>query len=199
MGETGIPGCCTKWVQALLANRNSYVNWHGTESNKKRFENGVPQGSVISPLLWLIYINDLVSSKPVFEIQLGVSRSLFADDVTLMATGKTITECVEKMQQALNGLEKWSKENKMEISISDDITSKTVSCYYTKNLREESNNKVIPKLILNGIEIYHNINPKFLGVIVDQGLTFNSHVEEKSKKMGKRNNILRALAGRNLG
>ena len=198
MGEMEIPGCYAKWVQALLSERNSYVNWYGAKSNKRRFDNGVPQGSVISPLLWLIYINDLASSMPA-EVQFGISKSLFADDLALLCKGKTVEECEQKMQVALNCLEKWSVENKMEISITDDKQSKTVSCYYTKNFKEESNNKVVPHLTLSGIQVFHNTAPRFLGVVVDQTLTFKVHTEEKAKKMGKRNNILRALAGRDWG
>ena len=198
MGEIGVPGCYTKWVQSLLADRYAYVNWNGTKSNKRRFDNGVPQGSVISPLLWLIYINDLISCMPA-EVQLGITSSLFADDVALVCKGKNLKECEEKMQKALDCLESWAKENKMDISIRSDEKSKTVSCFYTKDFRSETNNKVIPVLKLNGINIFHSLVPKFLGVTVDQGLTFSCHTDEKSKTMKKRNNILRALAGRDWG
>ena len=148
MGELGIAGCCTHWVQALLSDRILYVNWYGTYSKRTRFDHGVPQGSVISPLLWLIYINDLVSSMPV-DVQIGVSSSLFADDLALISKGSSVKECEEKMQPALDALEAWAKTNKMEISITPDEKSKTVSCFYTKNYRYESNNKVIPKIKLN--------------------------------------------------
>ena len=198
MGDLDIPGCCTHWVQALLSDRISYVKWYGTNSNKKRFDHGVPQGSVIAPLLWLIYINDLVSSMPI-EVQIGVSSSLFADDLAFICKGKSIKECEEKMQPALDSLEDWAKRNKMQISIRGDDKSKTVSCFYTKNYRSESKNKVTPQLTLNGINIYHSTTPKFLGVTIDQDLSFKDHTDEKAKMMGKRNNILRALSGRSWG
>ena len=133
------------------------------------------------------------------EVQLGIGSSLFADDAALICKGKSIEECEKKMQPALDHLEEWARRNKMEISIRSDQKSKTVSCYYTKDYKSESKNKVSPKLKLNGISIYHNITPKFLGVTVDQDLSFKTHCDEKAKMMGKRNNIVRALSGRSWG
>ena len=153
---------------------------------------------MLSPLLWLIFINDLTSAMPV-DVQLGVSRSLFADDLALMCQGKTLQECEEKMQPALDCLEEWAKTNKMEISIKEDKDSKTVSCFYTKDFKHESNNKAIPSLHLNGVQVYHSLNPKFLGVTVDQGLTFKEHTDQKTTMKGQRNNILRSLAGKTWG
>ena len=63
------------------------------------------------------------------------------------------------------------------------------------DLKNESNNKVTP----SGIQVYHSLNPKFLGVTVDQGLTFKEHTDQKGAMMGKRNNILRTLAGKSWG
>ena len=103
------------------------------------------------------------------------------------------------MQPALNALEIWAHENKMVISIREDEKSKTVCCFYTKDFRYESNNKIIPQLRLNGMNVYHSLTPKFLGVTVDQGLTFACHTDEKSRKMKERNRILRSLAGRSWG
>ena len=94
------------------------MNWYGDKSNRQRFDYGVPQGSVLSPLLWLIYINDLRESMPI-DVHVGVSRSLFADDLALVCQARTLSDCEKLMQPALDCLETWAKTNKMEISIKE--------------------------------------------------------------------------------
>ena len=198
MGNTGIPTCVTRWVKSLLSDRYACVNFNDTRSHKRRFDNGLPQGSVLAPLLWLIYINDLPDKLNNPDTHLGTSKSLFADDLAIITTGKTLYECEKAMKPVLKQLEQWAKENKMTISICDSPESKTVCCLYTKD-NTENNGKVKPKIQLNGITIHHNITPKFLGVIVDQQLTFKAHAEYVVGKSGKRNRILRCLSGRTWG
>ncbi len=94
------------------------MRYNGEISNKRRFDNGLPQGSVLAPLLWLCYVNDLPACIP-GDTQLGNSKYLFADDLAIHTYGKTLQECEKKMEDALKGLEQWSKANKVTISICD--------------------------------------------------------------------------------
>ena len=192
MGQLAIPACVIQWVKSLLSDRYARVRYNNAKSSKLRYDNGLPQGSVLAPLLWLIYINDLPDTLPI-ATQVGVSSSLFADDVAIAASGKTKQECERQLQPAMDALVKWCKQNKVTIS-----TSKTVCCLYTKD-NKEKNGRSVPNLTLDGSVIQHDTAPKFLGVHIDQGLTFKKHAEYIATKAGKRNKILRALSGRKWG
>ena len=192
MGQLNIPACVIKWVKALLSDRYARVRYNNSTSSKLRYDNGLPQGSVLAPLLWLIYINDLPDTLKT-TTQLGVSSSLFADDVAITASGKTKQECERKLQPALDALANWCKDNKVTIS-----TSKTVCCLYTKDNKEKNGNSV-PNLTINGCTVQHEVAPKFLGVYIDQGLTFKAHASHIAGKASKRNKILRALSARKWG
>ena len=197
MGELGIPTCVVRWTKALLSDRYAHVRYNEKRSNKMLFKNGLPQGSVLAPILWLIYINDLGDALPT-NTQIGISDSLFADDVAITATAKTAVQCERLMQIALNALEKWADDNKVEISICDSEKSKTVCCLYTKD-PSENKGKLTPNLYLKGIKVHHTTTPKFLGVYIDQQLTFKRHAEYVAEKVTKRNKILRSLSGRKWG
>ena len=197
MGEIGIPSCVVKRVESLLSDRYAHVRYNNKKSSRLRYDNGLPQGSVLSPILWLIYINDLPDAIPA-NVQIGLSTSLFADDLAITTTGKTKEQCQKAMQLALNALEKWCKNNKVTISICDSAKSKTVCCLYTKDPKE-LNGKSVPTLYLNGIKIHHSTAPKFLGEHIDQGLAFKKHAEFIAEKAAKRNKVLRALSGRTWG
>ena len=199
MGKMGIPTCVVRWVKSLLSDRYATVRYNNNNSNKKRFDNGLPQGSVLAPLLWLIYINDLPEAlNKVSNVQLGTSESLFADDVSLTTSARTMKECEKAMQPILNALEKWSEENKVTISINSSDKSKTVCCLYTRD-PAENGGKLKPNLTLAGIKIHHTTTPKFLGVIIDQQLNFKAQAEATATKAGKRNRILKSLSGRSWG
>ena len=105
-------------------------------------------GSVLAPLLWLIYINDIVEELPK-EVRDNIEISLFADDIAILVQGITLQACETKMQSALDTIDKWAKDNKVEISL-----SKTQVCYYTKDTHEV--NKATPMLTLGGTILKHN-------------------------------------------
>jgi len=191
MDKMGFPACATRWVRSLMSDRYSYVKWRGTKSNKRRFDFGVPQGSVLAPLLWLIYVNDILEDLPPEEREL-IMISLFADDIALIVQGVTLQICEEKMQRLLNVVEKWAETNKVEISL-----NKTQCCFYTKDTHEV--NKKVPTLTLQNTPLKHNNTPKFLGTYLDQQLLFKKQADEMAAKMEKRNRILRSLAGRTWG
>ena len=105
----GISGKTGKWILNFLANRHQQVNVNQDISKKSKVTSGVPQGSVLGPLLFLSMINDMNDG-------IQSNFSLFADDTRI---GKNISseECVEKLQEDLNKLYSWQERNKRNFCV----------------------------------------------------------------------------------
>ena len=80
MMQQGVPFSILKWIRAFLQNRTAAVKFNGTLSNTRQMKQGLPQGSVLSPLLFLFYINNLADELPE-----TIVNSMFADDVAILA------------------------------------------------------------------------------------------------------------------
>ena len=111
MRNVGISGKTGKWILNFLANRNQQVIVNQDISKKSKVTSGVPQGSVLGPLLFLSMINDINDG-------LQSTVSLFADDTRI---GKNILvssaqECVEKLQEDLNKLYSWQERNNIKFN-----------------------------------------------------------------------------------
>ena len=99
----GIRGMALKWFQSYLSDRYQYVTYNGTESAKQNIKCGVPQGSILGPLLFLIYINDLAN---VCEYMMPL---LFADDTNLFRGGKNIDDIHNEISHDLDSISEWLK------------------------------------------------------------------------------------------
>ena len=103
---------CLMWFKSYLDQHQQQVSITGKLSNSKHISSGVPQGSVLGPLLFLLYINDLA---------LEVNKSLldfFANDTTLTVTGTSVEEIAEDLNHDIELIRTWCKKNKMSINIS---------------------------------------------------------------------------------
>ena len=98
--------------------REQYVSVNGTSSNKVKVECGVPQGSVLGPLLFLIFINDLPNATELFTL-------LFADDTTFQVSGLDIQNLVETANCELEKASNWFKANKLTLNVKKQLNS----CY----------------------------------------------------------------------
>lgn len=155
-------------IQSYLTNRSQTVRVGMLDSVEKNTCIGVPQGSVMGPLLFLIYVNDLPHIDP------GSHFTLFADDTTISTSGKQQMEAQEMLSLSLSKSEQWFAANRLFLN-----TSKTQSMVFsTREVTvEETNNSV-----------------KFLGVHLDQRLQWNYHTEAVAKKLSSNTFLLRGLA-----
>ena len=105
MHHYGIRGTAYKWFQSYLSNRKQYVTYNGICSSTKDVKCGVPQGSILGPMLFLIYINDLCS------ICKYTTPILFAYDTNLFSSGKDLKVIENHVNDELSSISEWLKVN----------------------------------------------------------------------------------------
>ena len=177
----GIRDVALKWFQSYLENRKQYVTYNGEISDMQIIKCGVQQGSILGPLSFLIYINDLANvckyTMPIF----------FADDSNLFLNGRDPADIEAKLNNELAQIAEWLKVNKLALNI--DKTA----CMLFGNRQGYS--KV--KLHLQGKQIAQVSNIKFLGVILDEKFNWKAHVSYISGKISRAIGVI--IKARNLG
>jgi hypothetical protein len=142
-----------KLISSFLSNRKFSVSAEGKMYTPRIIKAGVPQGSVLSPTLFNMYINDMPQA-------IGAPLALFADDTCLYATDHKEGYVLRKLQRGLNSMVEWSK--RWNIRIKED---KTQAIYFSHKIR-------LPEtfLTIHGQNIHFLNNVKYLGVIFDRKL-----------------------------
>jgi len=107
----GIPGIVHEWFRNCLLNRKQFVSINNIDSDLDHINCGVPQGSVLGPLLFLVYVNDIANASPNSGIR------LFADDTNVFLYGKSLSETNLKAEEVVNELSLWFLANKLSLSI----------------------------------------------------------------------------------
>ena len=181
--KLGIDGEIFQFIRNFLIGRTMQVKVGNQLSQTMTIENGTLQGSVISPLLFLIMINDLPDTVKSTEL------TLFADDSCIFKSGRKLDVIIRNVQRSLNALSDWCDSNGFKTSM-----DKTVAVLFTH--RRES---IDSSLKLNGAYVKTDRKVKFLVLIFDSKLTWNDHVEHIVDKCKKRQNIMRAVSGNTWG
>jgi ribonuclease HI len=185
--KMGLPICLIRWIKEFLTDRRANVRFGDATSMKRKMTDGLPQGTGLGPVLFLCFINDLVSRLPD-----DCHVSLFADDICLWAQDDTIDGAAKRLESAIHCVESFAEEWKMTIS-----TAKTTVVAFTLNTHEA---KTIPCVrYRNGDMITFDPEPVFLGVSFDRTLSFRPHEVRISKKMKSRISVMRALSGTTWG
>ena len=112
MSHYGVRGTSINWFKSYLCNRTQYVSYKGTKSECSVVTHGVPQGSVLGPLLFILYTNDLPNSIK------HSKTMLFADDTTIYATGNNSADLFEKVNEDLSHLTDWFRAIQLSVNAS---------------------------------------------------------------------------------
>ena len=166
----GIRGKALDLFKSYLSNRKQYVQIDKCKSSTRPISCGVPQGSVLGPLLFLLFINDLPKCCPE-----GKTR-LFADDTTIFYHSNNINDIISTGRIIMSKLTNWFKVNKLTLNA--DKSSFTIF---------KSGKKIVPnlpdKIYFLNQEINRTSHIKFLGVTLDENLTWNLHINEICNKL----------------
>ncbi len=174
-----------RFLCAYLRGRQTYVLFRNSKSKCRKMKQGVPQGGVLSPILFNLYMSKMPA--PPGNIKL-VS---YADDGNILNSGITIEPIVQEINSYLSTLETWFKSRNLFIS-----PSKSSATLFTTASNEISLELAVE---INGEPVPTVKKPKILGITFDGLLSFKQHVTDTKTKIQARNNILKALTGSSWG
>ena len=167
----------------FLKDRNFKVFIDGSYSDSKNIECSVPQGSVLGPILFLIYINDI----PLTDSKHLSYSSLFADDLaTLFFYTKSLVQTKNRINSYISSLVKWLFKWRLKVN--------AFKCCYTIFSKGGNCNKSKIEIKLNNGIIPYDPKPLFLGITFDERLNFSEHTENLSLRALKRINIIKILS-----
>ena len=164
-----IPLCLVKWLESFLNGRTTRLQFNGKTSDTISINAGIPQGSPLSPLLYMYYNADLltVSARP-NDVALG-----FIDDIVYGTAGNTDKGNVTKLKHMLREAEAWRTQHGAQFE-----QSKYVLVHFTQNYRKPTN----ACLTIDGTRIEPSDEARYLGVVFDKGLRFKAHLQHAIKK-----------------
>ena len=200
MIDLKVPRRYTTYVRHFLSGRNTVVEVNNVQSKSFILKEGLPQGSSISPLLFLIFINDID-----VDLDAKTIASLFADDTSIWRsggerpegeTGKRTAEEIREMdtkmmQYEVDKIMNWASKWKMRVN-----TGKTKSMVISSATADRCWD---PELTADGKQIDLVQEYKFLGATIANDLRFKSHIDNVVTKGKKRVNVLKCMSGKDWG
>ena len=173
----GFRGKTFDWIENYLTNRKQFVQYNDKVSKLANIVNGVPQGSILGPLLFILYVNDIYHVSNYFNC------ILYADDTTLLASGANPVDMIRKVNDELQNIGKWITINKLSVNISK-------CSYMMMSTPQKGRSALLNNVSLNGQSISEVDKTTFLGVVVDKYLSWKDHITYISNKISKGIGIL---------
>ena len=172
LNRYGIRGTAGSLIESYLSKRTHYTELLKEKSDELVIQFGVPQGSVLGPLLFLLYINDITRLS-----NLGV-YVLFADDTNIFVKGKTANEAYEKGNQLLKCLSKYMIINKLHVNM-----SKCCYMHFKPKSSSAQDENISLRLEVDDFVIKKCTEARFLGVIIDDKLNWDAHIRFLKRKL----------------
>ena len=173
----GIRGVPLKCFSSYLTGRQPYVNFQNTDSDKMFVKRGVPQGSILGPLLFLVFINDMHNVSSV------LSYILFADDSTLLISETNFKKLIKIMNDELEKITRWFKSNSLCLNVNK--TNFMVFAAKNKKVVGEE-----PKISIENRNIERVYKTKFLGAVIDSKLNWHYHIDYIANRISKNIGII---------
>ena len=166
----GVKDEAQAWFKSYLTNRSQYTQVGSTLSDVGYIKHGVPQGSVLGPLLFLIYINDITESSMILKFY------LFADDTTVFYSSKTNPETESILNRELSKVSDWLAANKLSLNVSK---SNFLHFHFGNTTKETV------KIEINNTAVEETDSTKYLGVYIDNKLNWKKHISITKTKLSK--------------
>ena len=173
----GLTGNAHTWFSSYLDNRKQYCRVNGTTSSIENIDIGVPQGSCLGPLLFLLYINDLP-----FALK-KAKATMYADDTAVSYSSDTSDELDLVINEELSCIEKWLQGNRLSLNV---VKTQAMIIGSKPKIKKLKNNpSTLPSFKVGGEEIDLINETKYLGVVIDNCLTCESHISALQKKISR--------------
>ena len=174
--QLGVQGNIARLINNFLISREIKLNVNGhLGQNRQTLEYGLPQGSVISPLLFKIFVQDFVSE---LSENPNITLLKFADDGTIKVNAKDSVTCVNHLNSVLESLHKWSRKWRLKINCDKNKTE--IICF---NCAEGDKTIISNNFKLGNKEIQRVPETKVLGLIIDENLSYKPHSEALFKSL----------------
>ena len=164
----GVRGVTSKFIESYLYNRKQFVNNNNCDSEEQVIKCGVPQGSILGPLLFILYINDMCKVSELLRF------IIFADDTNIFCIDNDHKSLINKLNSELVKLTKWFRVNKLSLNV-----TKSNYMVFGKKCMSSADVK------LNNISLEKVAYTKFLGVYIDDQLNWLVHIQTISRKIAK--------------
>ena len=168
LNHYGIRCPALTWFQSYWSGRQQFVTYNGVQSSMKVVKCGVPQGSILGPILFLMYINDLAN------ICRNTLPFLFADDTNLFISGSNLHQIEEMLNQELQEISHWLKDIELSLNI-----KKTHYMLFTN----KKSTKPCISVDIDGHSIDAIEYTRFLGIYIDNKLNWKKHIAYISGKV----------------
>ncbi|MEW8544911.1 MAG: reverse transcriptase family protein [Candidatus Thiodiazotropha sp.] len=177
LSNIGFSDRIIQWFSSYLSDRKQRVVIEGQASEWAFVQAGVPQGSILGPLLFLLYINDIVSD-------IGCSIRLFADDTSLYIVVDSPQTAANTLNNDLCTISNWANNWLVDFN-----ASKTISMIISRKLHQRPH----PPLFMNNTQLNESENHKHLGVTLSNSCRWSSHIDNITEKAWIRLNLMRGL------
>ena len=171
----------TKFIRTMLSNRRIKVELNGKQSRWRNQRNGLPQGSVLSPLLFNVYTND----QPLL---VAPNSFIYADDLCLTTQQKTFEQVETTLASGLNELGAYYKENHLR----PNPAKTQLTAFHLKNRHADRKLNVI----WIGTKLDDTHSPVYLGITLDRSLTYRNNCMKTRAKLSSRNHELGRIGTR---